>query len=41
MAKENKHMVKTKGISSTKYVSNDDNDDDPPFPNGINEKTNY
>jgi hypothetical protein len=36
MAKENKHKVKTKGISSPKYVSSDD---DTPFPNGINEKT--
>jgi hypothetical protein len=42
MAKENKHKVKTKGISSPKYVSSDDDndsDDDTPFPNGINEKT--
>jgi hypothetical protein len=42
MAKENKHKVKTKGISSPKYVSSDDNDncadDDAPFPNGLNEK---
>jgi hypothetical protein len=36
MAKENKHKVKTKGISSPKYVYSDD---DTPFPNGINEKT--
>jgi hypothetical protein len=42
MAKENKRKVKTKGISSPKYVSNDDNDnsddDDAPFSNGLNEK---
>jgi hypothetical protein len=38
MAKENKHKVKTKGISSPKYVSSDDNDDDAPFSNGVNEK---
>jgi translation initiation factor 2B subunit (eIF-2B alpha/beta/delta family) len=38
MPKENKQKVKTKGISSPKYVSNDDSDDDAPFPNGLNEK---
>jgi hypothetical protein len=42
MAKESKHKVKTKGLSSPKYVSSDDDDgdsdDDTPFPNGINEK---
>jgi hypothetical protein len=41
MVKENKHKVKTKGMSSHKYVSSDDDndsDDTPPFPNGINEK---
>jgi hypothetical protein len=42
MAKENKCKVKTKGISSPKFVSSDDNDDsdydDAPFPNGLNEK---
>jgi hypothetical protein len=39
MAKENKHKVKIKGISSLKYVSSDDSDDDDaPFPNGLNEK---
>jgi hypothetical protein len=39
MAKENKHKVKTKGISSPKYVSSDDSDDDDaPFLNGLNEK---
>jgi hypothetical protein len=41
MAKENKRKVKTKGISSPKYASSDDNDDsddDAPFPNGLNEK---
>jgi hypothetical protein len=41
MAKEGKRKVKTKGISSPKYVSSDDNDDsddDAPFPNGLNEK---
>jgi hypothetical protein len=37
MAKENKRKVKTKGISSPKYVSSN-NDDDAPFSNGINEK---
>jgi hypothetical protein len=36
MAKENKRKVKTKGISSPKYVSSDD--DDAPFPNGLNKK---
>jgi hypothetical protein len=36
MAKESKHKVKTKGSSSPKYVSSDD--DDAPHPNGINEK---
>jgi hypothetical protein len=42
LAKKNKHKVKTKGISSPKYASSDDNDDsnydDAPFPNGLNEK---
>jgi hypothetical protein len=42
MAKKNKHKVKTKDISSSKYVSSDDNDDsdddDAPFPNSLNEK---
>jgi hypothetical protein len=41
MAKEGKRKVKTKGISSSKYVSSDDNDDsddDAPFPNCLNEK---
>jgi hypothetical protein len=42
MAKEGKHKVKTKDLSSPKYVSSnnddDDIDDDTPFPNGINEK---
>jgi hypothetical protein len=41
MARENKRKVKTKGISSPKYVSSDDNDDsddDALFPNGLNEK---
>jgi hypothetical protein len=41
MAKKNKRKVKTKGISSPKYVSSDDNDDsddDAPFPNYLNEK---
>jgi hypothetical protein len=37
MAKESKRKVKTKGLSSPKYNSSDD-DDDTPFPNGINEK---
>jgi hypothetical protein len=35
MAKESKHKVKTKGLSSPKYVSSDD---DTHFSNGINEK---
>jgi hypothetical protein len=34
MAEESKHKVKTKGLSSPKYVSSDD---DTPFPDGINE----
>jgi hypothetical protein len=41
MAKEGKRKIKTKVISSPKYVSSDDNDDsddDAPFPNGLNEK---
>jgi hypothetical protein len=41
MEKENKRKIKTKGISSPKYVSsdnNDDSDDDTPFPNSLNEK---
>jgi hypothetical protein len=36
MAKESKHKIKTKGSSSPKYVSSDD--DDAPLPNGMNEK---
>jgi hypothetical protein len=39
MAKKNKHNVKIKDLSSPKYVSSDD--DDAPFPNGINKKSNY
>jgi hypothetical protein len=43
MAKDGKHKVKNKGISSPEYVSSDDNDDsdddDAPFPNGLNEKS--
>jgi hypothetical protein len=35
MAKESKCKVKTKGSSSPKYVSSDD---DAPLPNGMNEK---
>jgi hypothetical protein len=39
MAKENKHKVKTNGISSPKHISSDDSDDDDAhFPNGLNEK---
>jgi hypothetical protein len=41
MTKKNKCKIKTKGISSPKYVSSDDNDDshdDASFPNRINEK---
>jgi hypothetical protein len=38
MAKEEERKVKTKGISSSKYVSSDNNDDSAPFPNGLNEK---
>jgi hypothetical protein len=42
MTKEGKRKVKTKGISSPKYVSSIDNDDsgddDALFPNGLNEK---
>jgi hypothetical protein len=42
MAKESKRKVKTKCLSSPKYVSSDDDDDDSddgaPFPNCINEK---
>jgi hypothetical protein len=38
MAKKNKRKVKIKGISSPKYVSGDDSDDDAPFRNGLNEK---
>jgi hypothetical protein len=45
MVKEGKCKIKTKGISSPKYVSSDDNedsdDDDAPFPNGLNEKKSY
>jgi hypothetical protein len=36
MAKESKHKVKTKGSSSPRYVTSDD--DDAPFPIGMNEK---
>jgi hypothetical protein len=36
MVNESKRKVKTKGLSSPKYASSDD--DDTPFPNGINEK---
>jgi hypothetical protein len=42
MVKENKRKLKTKGISSPKYVSSNDDDDsndDAPFLNGITEKT--
>jgi hypothetical protein len=35
MVKESKCKVKTKGLSSPKYISSDD---DTPFPNGINKK---
>jgi hypothetical protein len=38
MTKENRRKVKTKGISSPKYASSDDNDDsddDAPFSNGL------
>jgi hypothetical protein len=42
MAKEDKRKVKTKGLSSPRYVSSndddDDSDDDASFSNGINEK---
>jgi hypothetical protein len=44
MTKESKRKVKTKHLSSPKYVSCDDDDDDDdsddytPFSNGINEK---
>jgi hypothetical protein len=43
MTKKNNRKIKTKGISSPKYVSSDDNDDsddddDTPFTNGLNEK---
>jgi hypothetical protein len=39
MAKESKHKVKTNDISSPKYVSSNDNDDDDaPFTNGLNKK---
>jgi hypothetical protein len=41
IVKENKCKVKTKGISSPKYVSSDNDDDsndDALFSNGINEK---
>jgi hypothetical protein len=42
MAKESKRKVKTKGISSPKYISSDDSDDDDaPFPNGLNEEKSY
>jgi hypothetical protein len=36
IVKESKSKVKSKGLSSPKYVSSDD--DDTPFLNGINEK---
>jgi hypothetical protein len=42
MTKENKREVKTKDISSPKYVSSDDNgdsDNDAPFPNSLNKKS--
>jgi hypothetical protein len=39
MAQESKRKVKTKGSSSTKYVSSDD--DDTPLPIGMSEKKNY
>jgi hypothetical protein len=40
IAKESKRKVKTKALSSPKYVSSDDDDSDvnTPFYNGINEK---
>jgi hypothetical protein len=39
MTKESKCKVKIKGLSSPKYVSSDDDsDDDTPFPNCINDK---
>jgi hypothetical protein len=41
MAKESKHKVKTKGSSSSRYVTNDDDDasnDDVLLPIGMNEK---
>jgi hypothetical protein len=39
MTKKNKRKIKSKGISSPKYISSDDSDDDDaPFPNGLNEK---
>jgi uncharacterized protein (DUF1499 family) len=41
MVKESKRKVKTKGSSSPKCVSSDDDnasDDDAPLPHGINEK---
>jgi hypothetical protein len=42
MAKENKSKVKTKGMPSPKYVSSDDSDDDDAtFPNGLNKKKSY
>jgi hypothetical protein len=36
MAKESKRKVKTKGLSSPKYISSDD--DDASYSNGINKK---
>jgi hypothetical protein len=41
MTKESKRKVKTKGLSSPKYISSDDDDsnDHASFPNGINKKT--
>jgi hypothetical protein len=41
MAKESKRKIKTKGSSSPRYVTSDDDDasnDDTPFPIGMNEK---
>jgi hypothetical protein len=39
MEKENKCKVKTNDISSPKYTfSNDNDDDNATFPNGLNEK---
>jgi hypothetical protein len=40
MAKESKHKVKTKGSSSPRYVTSDDDasNDDVPLPVGMNKK---